>query len=109
MRSLMDINISEFYELIYKITNNFLVMADKFTISELKKKHDPTMLEIAEDATDLSKIMNSIADDKWDDERLALNAAQAALHMRRAAIAVRNENKELFEQAINDLASLSLV
>lgn len=105
----MEINIEEFYQLIFKITNNFLVMAEKFTVNELEKKHNPTVGEIAQAATDLSKIMNQIADEKWEDERLALNSAQAALHMRRAAIAVRNGNEELFNLAIQDLRSLEMV
>ena len=78
-------------------------MAHKFAFHELKQSHDPSVEEIAQAATDLAKIMNQIADEKWEDERLAMNAAQAAFHMRMVAIAVRRENEEAFLRALKDL------
>lgn len=99
----MDVDIHKLYQLLFLVTNKFLAMANKFSIQELQQEHDPDVDSIASDATDLSKIMNQIADEKWEDERLAMNAAQAALHMRMVAIAVRKGNQELFDKALADL------
>lgn len=105
----MDIDIAYVYQLLFKVTNKFLEMANKFGIHELQNKHNPTIEEIATDATDLSRIMNQIADEKWDDERLAMNAAQAAHFMRNIAIAVRNGNEEVFSRSLRDLENHELV
>jgi hypothetical protein len=105
----VTLDIARVYQVMFRITNRFVKMANEHSIYELKEKHDPTMEEIADDARELAKIMNHIADEKWGDERLALNAAQAALYMRRVAIAVRNSNEEVFNSALAELESHELV
>lgn len=104
----MEMDIRDLYQRLFKVANRFLEIAGTFSIGELRD-HDPSVGELARSATMLAKVMNELADDEYSEERIAINAAQAALFMRQVAIAVRKQDEKLLEKAISDLENVEFV
>jgi hypothetical protein len=104
----MDLDIRDLYQRLFKVANLFLNMTMCLSIAELKC-HDPSVEEIARLATLLSKIMNQLVDNDYSDERISINAAQAAHLMRQIAIAVRKDDQELLNRSVGELEKLDFV
>ncbi|OXS02405.1 hypothetical protein [Shewanella algae] len=98
------------YQSVFQIANRFLNQAHIFSIAELKAHNDPTYDELAKFAHKVAQILAKLAEiGEWDEERIALNARQAALHMEEMAIAINKEDKEKLDAAAAKLADMPFI
>lgn len=104
----MEFDIRELYQRLFEVANGFLNLTSNFSIQKLQE-HDPTVEEIAQAATLLAKVMNELADNDYSEERIALNAAQAALFMRQIAIAVRKNDQALLDEGAAKLEQFQFI
>lgn len=100
----------ELYQEIFKTARFFLNQTDLHTIHELHEHNDPTYDDIAKSARGLSMLMETIAANfGWDQERIALNAKQAALVMSSMALAITEKDQEGLMKAKTELEQFSFI
>lgn len=102
--------ILELYNEVFKIARHFLKQAESHDIFTLNQHNDPTYEQIAQSAELLATFMEAIATDGgFNEVRISLNAKQAALFMKRLALAITEENQEKLDEAKSQLASLNFI
>ncbi|MCT7360203.1 hypothetical protein [Thalassolituus pacificus] len=102
--------VSELHHEIVRVGNMFLKQVEKYSILELKEHDDPTYEDVAKAARLMSQLLEEIASiGVYGEERLASNAAQAALFMERMAIAISKCNQEALDVAVSELKGMALI
>ena len=93
----------DIYRRTLKVVRFFLDnMSENVTIAELQDL-DPTIEQVADDVKLLATILRAVADDSFEDEDMAINAFQCAIHLSRLADVVRSNQEDQLEQLIKDL------
>lgn len=102
--------IERFYQLVFKVAKHFLDQSKRFTIAELQTHNDPTYKELAEAARELAGVIEAVAHSGgWAQDRISLNARQAALLMEQMAIAIAKEDEGMLERAASDLDRMPFI
>lgn len=110
MNSAVENQLKDFYQRLFKVAKHFLDQSRMFTIEELQQHNDPTYDDLATFAALVASTMENIADaGGWTEERIALNAKQAALIMKEMAEAISNKNQENLRDAANRLEQMAFV
>lgn len=103
-------NVEDLYQLVFKVAKHFLDQSKAFTIGDLCKHNDPTYDEIARNATVLASLISKMASlGGWDEERIALNAKQAALLMEQMASAISKQDDKALSSAAEQLGKMSFI
>lgn len=98
------------YLSVFKVAKHFLSQSKAFTISELCQHNDPTYDEVANIARILASLISHIASNGgWDEERIALNARQAALLMEQMALAISKQDDKALKEAASQLEQMSFI
>ncbi len=98
----------ELYHRALNITNSYLEEVSDLALAEVKDKTDPSVDDMAADLMIFSHFLNELADfGSWDESRMSVNAAQAALAMRRLSVAVRNDDEVEYNKAKEELISFA--
>jgi hypothetical protein len=94
-------DVEKLYQSVFKVAKHFLNQSKRFTIHELAMHNEPTYDEVAKLANNLAAIIGVTASTGgWEEERIALNARQAALFMEQMALAISaKDDKALYEAA----------
>ena len=102
-----DLDIREIYFRILIITNKFVTNASLFNLDiNLLKSLNPNASQIAKDIKALSHIIESLANEDYSDQNLAINAKQAALFILQIAEAIQDESKQNLDDRLRDLEKL---
>ncbi|MGO3443276.1 MAG: hypothetical protein ACTINA_07165 [Pseudoalteromonas distincta] len=106
----MDDEIQNLYQLVFKVAKHFLEQFELFSIQELAEHDEPTYEEVAKRAKRLAEIISVFAEHgDWNNERVVLNAKQAALHMERMALAISEKKNEDLAQAAQSLQKMDFI
>ncbi len=102
-------NIEALYQSVFKVANHFLKQASMFTIAELDE-HNPSYEELAKITRLLAGNIQSLAQmGQWGEERIALNALQAARLMERIAQAITRQSDDDLQAALGELDLLTFI
>ncbi|MBY5979199.1 hypothetical protein [Ferrimonas balearica] len=102
--------IEKLYQLLYKVATHFVEQSRMFSIAELQKHDEPTYEQIAIAAKELASLLESLATiGTWDEERIALNARQAALHMFEMAVAITADDQARLAEATDKLDNMPFI
>ncbi|WP_454442802.1 hypothetical protein [Vibrio bathopelagicus] len=102
--------IQEIYQRVFKVAKYFLDQSNFYTIQELAEHNEPTYDEVARIAKQLAGVLEQMAKNGgWDEERVALNASQAALHMIEMATSIAEQNQENLTSSSERLEKLTFV
>lgn len=102
--------IQKLYYSVFKVAKHFLDQSKMFTIDQLHQHNDPTYDEVAELASHLATIIGYLASTGgWEEERIALNARQAALFMEQMALAITKKDDEALFAAAKDLENMDFI
>ncbi|MFV0597648.1 hypothetical protein [Shewanella sp.] len=105
----MTDKIEQLYQTVFKVANHFLTQASMFTIAELDE-HNPSYEELAKIARLLAGNIQSLAQmGQWEEERIALNALQAARLMERIAQAITKRSEEDLTVALDELNAMPFI
>jgi len=106
----MEEEIQKLYHEVFKVAKHFLDQSVSFTIQELNGHNEPTYQEVADLANMLAGVINSLASSGgWNEDRIALNARQAALHMEQMALCIVNEDDTGLDVARKQLDAMDFV
>ncbi|EHS1094336.1 hypothetical protein NMV64_003369 [Vibrio cholerae] len=98
------------YQDVFKVAQHFLKQSKFYNIEELAQHNEPTYEQVAELAQLLAGILAQMAaNGGWDEERVALNASQAAMHMHEMARAISKKDKEALGSARAKLSNMTFV
>tara|TARA_R110002033_G_scaffold124195_2_gene166334 strand:+ start:10078 stop:10392 length:315 start_codon:yes stop_codon:yes gene_type:complete len=101
--------IEQLYQIVFKVANRFLKQASMFSIAELDE-HNPSYEELAKIARLLAGNIQSLAQmGQWSEERIALNALQAARLMERIAQAITKQSEEDLSDALRELEAMTFI
>lgn len=103
--------VGSLYQAIFKVAKHFIEQSKANSIIELREHDEPTYAELAMLAKDVASILEAIAniEDDWDNQRLALNSKQAALHMEQMALAINNDDQTALQEELEKLEKLALI
>lgn len=102
--------VEKLYYSVFKVAKHFLDQSKRFTIDQLHLHNDPTYDEVANLANNLASIITSLASSGgWDEERIALNARQAALFMEQMALAISKKDAESLSDAAQKLEKMDFI
>lgn len=102
--------VEKLYRMVFRVAKTFLDQSKRFTISELQEHDDPTYDELAEAARQLAAVIASLAKTGgWGEERISLNAMQAALLMEQMAIAIAKHDENALERAAGELDRMDFI
>lgn len=103
-------DIQKLYHAVFRVAKHFLDQSKRFTIAELKQHDEPTYEEVAQLARELAALIGALAaTGGWDEERVALNARQAATHMEQMAIAIVLQDSEKLASAASSLEKMDFI
>ncbi|EJH6266986.1 hypothetical protein AB3A00_003291 [Vibrio cholerae] len=106
----MDEQLQHFYQRLFKVAKHFLDKSKLFTVQELSQHNDPTFEELAKYAGMMAATMETIANvGGWSEERITINAQQAALIMKEMALAIAAHDQEALTQASDRLEQMSFI
>lgn len=102
--------VEKLYQMVFRVAKKFLDQSKRFTISQLQTHNDPSYEELAEAASQLAAVIDSLAKaGGWGEERISLNARQAALLMEQMALAIVNKSEDDLERAAADLEKMDFI
>lgn len=102
--------VQKLYYSVFKVAKHFLDQSKMFTIDQLHQHNDPTYDEVASLANNLASIISHLASSGgWDEERIALNARQAALFMEQMALAISKKDQDCLFEAAKKLESMDFI
>ena len=100
----------DLYDQIFKTAQYFLEQTDEYSINILQQHDEPTYSNVAKASKTLAKILEAIAvTGGWDEERMALNARQAALFMEQMALAIEEQNQEMLDEYTKKLSGMAFL
>ncbi|MGL4225437.1 MAG: hypothetical protein ACRCSE_09990 [Vibrio sp.] len=106
----MEEQLHHFYQRLFRVAKHFLDQSKLFAVQELSQHNDPTFEELAKYAGMMATTMETIASvGGWSEERIAINARQAALVMREMALAISAHDQEALTQASDRLEQMSFI
>lgn len=99
-----DIGVVELHYLVLRVANYFLQQVSNYSITELSAHNDPTYDDVAKQSRVIASTLRAISSNGvYSEERLAINAQQAAVFMETMALAIRNEDQDELDRAAKDL------
>ncbi|KMV29062.1 hypothetical protein AB733_19995 [Photobacterium swingsii] len=106
----MEDELNFLYQRVFKVAKHFLDQSKLFTVQELSQHNEPTYEQFAEYANLMASTIGAIAEaGGWDEERISLNARQAALLMEKMALCIANHDQDGLKAAEHDLEKMSFV
>ncbi|ODP98936.1 hypothetical protein [Salinivibrio sp. SS2] len=106
----MEEQLLEFYQRLFQVAKKFLDQSKLFTVQQLSCHDDPTFEDLAKYADMMAKTMETIADvGGWNEERISLNAKQAALTMKEMAIAIAQHDQDALTDAADRLEKITFI
>lgn len=98
------------YQRVFKVAKHFLDQSKLFTVEELSQHNDPTYDQFADYARLMASTIDAIAEaGGWEEERISLNARQAALVMEQMALSIAKHDQEGLKTAGHELEKMSFV
>ena len=99
-----------FYQRLFKVAKHFIDQSKLFTVDALSNENNPTYASLAEFALMMASTIETIASvGGWDEERIAINAKQAALIMKEMALSISSHNQEMLTDSANRLEKMSFI
>ncbi|MFL9782815.1 hypothetical protein BCV35_013575 [Vibrio cyclitrophicus] len=106
----MEDQLLEFYQRLFRVAKRFLDQSKLFTVQELSDHNEPTYDDLARYAEMMSSTMETIAVvGGWNEERITINAQQAALIMKEMALAISAHDQEALTDAADRLERMSFI
>lgn len=102
--------LQKLYRQVFRVAKSFLDQSKLFTVEELCEHNDPTYDQVAEYAKLMASTIGAIAEaGGWDEERISLNARQAALIMERMALCIVAQDQKGLTVAAEDLEKMTFI
>ncbi len=106
----MEENLQHFYQRLFKVAKRFIDQSKLFTVQDLSEHNDPTYDELAKYADMMAATIETIASvGGWSEDRIAINAQQAALIMKEMALAISAGDQDALDSSADRLEKMTFI